>query len=132
MDFNSDAQTSGATPSSTLVGGLTHAEARAKGLERLNGLLARVWNEKPAYWAKMIAATPPRYLMARLRATFRIASMRAAIKAKCEECVGYEDVVKRVGGCTSHGCPLLAYRPYAAHGSRPAEPSPERPAGGAV
>ena len=40
------------------------------------------------------------------------ASPRGAIKAKCLECVGYEDVKETIGGCTCYGCPIWAYRPY--------------------
>lgn len=35
-----------------------------------------------------------------------------AIKAKCQECCGYEDCVDRVGACSSYKCPLWPYRPY--------------------
>jgi hypothetical protein len=41
------------------------------------------------------------------------ASPREAIKAKCYECVGYQNVKESIGGCTGYGCPLWAYRPYA-------------------
>lgn len=37
-----------------------------------------------------------------------------AIKAKCLECVGYEDAKENVGGCKCFSCPLWAYRPYQA------------------
>jgi hypothetical protein len=39
-------------------------------------------------------------------------SPRSIIKAKCQECVGYEKVMERVGGCTVRICPLWALRPY--------------------
>lgn len=35
-----------------------------------------------------------------------------AIKAKCIECCGFEDVSDRVRHCTTYSCPLHAYRPY--------------------
>lgn len=40
------------------------------------------------------------------------ASPRDAIKAKCQECCGWEDVIERVGNCTIKRCPLWLYRPY--------------------
>jgi hypothetical protein len=40
------------------------------------------------------------------------ASPRQAIKAKCQECVGYEDVTAAIPACTVFKCPLWAYRPY--------------------
>ena len=39
-------------------------------------------------------------------------SMAAAVKLKCIECVGYEDVSKRVGQCGVKTCSLWAFRPY--------------------
>lgn len=40
------------------------------------------------------------------------ASPRQAIKAMCQQCVGYEDVQEAIRGCQSSRCPLWAYRPY--------------------
>jgi hypothetical protein len=37
-------------------------------------------------------------------------SRGAAIKAFCQECIGY--VMKEVTLCTDTGCPLYLYRPY--------------------
>lgn len=42
------------------------------------------------------------------------ASPRAAIKAFCTECVGYDRLA--VAGCTAYACPLWRYRPYQAKG----------------
>lgn len=44
------------------------------------------------------------------------ASPRTAIKAKCQECTGYEDMVQRIGQCTAYKCPLWAYRPFQTEG----------------
>jgi hypothetical protein len=38
------------------------------------------------------------------------ASPRAAIKAACLVCVGYDR--QAVAGCTGYSCPLWAYRPF--------------------
>jgi hypothetical protein len=48
------------------------------------------------------------------------ASLRNAIKAKCSECVGFQDIRVRVGGCTVYGCPLWSYRPF-----QDAQPTPQ-------
>lgn len=40
------------------------------------------------------------------------ASQKDAIKAKCQECCGFEDVMVRVGECGCLKCPLWPYRPY--------------------
>lgn len=42
----------------------------------------------------------------------RDASPREAIKAKCQECMGYTDVANAIRNCSSQTCPLLAYRPF--------------------
>ena len=39
-------------------------------------------------------------------------SKATALKMKCYECVGFEDVPSRVGGCTCRLCPLWLHRPY--------------------
>lgn len=35
-----------------------------------------------------------------------------AIRAKCQQCVGYEDAVIRIRECKTQICPLHPYRPY--------------------
>jgi hypothetical protein len=37
-------------------------------------------------------------------------SRKAAIRAKCLECMGYEDASAGVRDCTSKNCPLYPYR----------------------
>ena len=39
-------------------------------------------------------------------------SPRQAIKSKCQECVGFEDVEVRIKECRVSMCPLLKFRPY--------------------
>lgn len=40
-------------------------------------------------------------------------SLRAGINAKCHNCMGYEDTVRRIRECTGWKiCPLWEYRPY--------------------
>ena len=39
-------------------------------------------------------------------------SMRAAIKAFCCECMGWEDYHRGIRDCTSPACPLFPYRPF--------------------
>lgn len=40
------------------------------------------------------------------------ASPRQAIKAHCQQCVGYENTVLNIRECDSKTCPLWMYRPY--------------------
>lgn len=35
-----------------------------------------------------------------------------ALKAKCQECVGYEETISRIRDCPTWRCPLWRYRPY--------------------
>jgi hypothetical protein len=39
-------------------------------------------------------------------------SKAEALRVKCYECVGFEDVKNRVGNCTVWKCPLWQFRPY--------------------
>jgi len=54
-------------------------------------------------------SVPPKLQQAYYRASTGTASPRAAIKAFCLECVGWDrdDVI----GCTAPACPLYQYRP---------------------
>lgn len=50
------------------------------------------------------------YLRVQLQKT---RSYMSAIKAKCQNCMGYEQYVERIRECTaSSTCPLWHYRPY--------------------
>lgn len=55
---------------------------------------------------------PLKYAMGLKKSLDGSASPRGAIKAKCLECVGYEDAENRIRDCTVKRCPLLSYRPY--------------------
>lgn len=39
-------------------------------------------------------------------------SPRQAIKAHCQTCMGYDDMVAGIRDCAARLCPLWAYRPY--------------------
>ena len=39
-------------------------------------------------------------------------SMIGAIKANCQECMGWSDYQAEIHNCTDLGCPLWRYRPY--------------------
>jgi hypothetical protein len=47
------------------------------------------------------------------RVMFGKASPRTAIKAKCYECVSFEDIAHTVYECRSFTCPLWRFRPVA-------------------
>lgn len=39
-------------------------------------------------------------------------SKSSAIKAKCQECAGWQDLQRMVGDCAAKDCSLYPYRPY--------------------
>ena len=55
---------------------------------------------------------PDRYKYVFLKAMFSNRASKAVIKAKCQECCGYEDLSNAVGLCKAYACPLWAHRPY--------------------
>lgn len=59
-----------------------------------------------------IMVIPNRLLGAYLKAVLGRASATQCIKAKCQECVGWEDMSERIGKCTCYGCPLWHKRPF--------------------
>jgi len=66
-------------------------------------------NEAAARYSESI---PIKFRNLYLKAVAGKASPRQTIKAKCQECVGYEEVVSRVRNCSSLICPNYAFRPY--------------------
>jgi hypothetical protein len=62
--------------------------------------------------ARQYKVIPPRYQRSWLAAVSGEASPRRAIKAKCQECVGWEEVRSRVGTCNITACALWHHRPY--------------------
>lgn len=88
------------------------AADREKGQAEFRRRLALLKESVPETWLRRIEKTPAKHIAQRLRAHTGEASPREAIKAKCKECVGYEDLKVQVGGCQSFSCPIWAYRPF--------------------
>lgn len=80
---------------------LAPAKARKRKPQRLKLNVVDVIEKTPALWRE-------RYRRVLLGGK----SMRTAVNVKCAECVGFEDVVSRVGECTTERCPLWAFRPF--------------------
>ena len=59
---------------------------------------------------KIISQAPATTQKSLGRAFSGVASPRAAIKAMCLTCVGYERMA--ITNCTGWSCPLWKYRPY--------------------
>jgi hypothetical protein len=59
-----------------------------------------------------IEAVPAKFRTLYRKALDGELSPRQAIKAKCQECCGWEDLHVRVARCTVRTCPLWPLRPY--------------------
>ena len=59
---------------------------------------------------KILSQAPQKAINSLARAFAGSASPRAAIKAMCLTCVGYERMA--ITNCTGWSCPLWKYRPY--------------------
>lgn len=68
--------------------------------------------ERPDKLTALLCRVPPLFRGTFERAFLGKSSPRGAIKAKCQECVGYEETIDRVRNCRVLGCPLWTYRPY--------------------
>lgn len=67
---------------------------------------------EPGVVESISASAPKLYRGAYAKALEGKASPRQAIKAKCYECCGFEEVKERISECSVRRCPLWAYRPY--------------------
>lgn len=67
---------------------------------------------KQAAMLERVRGWMPSRVMPLERAYRGTCSPRVAIRLMCSSCMGYEDVVTQVGGCTAPACPLWAFRPY--------------------
>lgn len=108
QDFNPGT----ATPSVSPMSRMGSADPRATAAERVRSRLSTIRSTKPVRVVRLVENIPARYLGRALKALTGEASSKAHIKAHCENCVGYEEVRARVGGCTSFGCMLWVVRPY--------------------
>lgn len=61
---------------------------------------------------KFSETIPPLYKSLWVKSRIGEASPRQAIKSKCQECCGFEDVKIRISECKVIACSLWKYRPY--------------------
>lgn len=66
----------------------------------------------PVIAQKIINSCPKIYRTRLIKALLGEASAKVSIRAQCEQCVGWEEVKLRVGGCRAFGCALHHLRPY--------------------
>jgi len=62
--------------------------------------------------AELSKGVPSKFKILYEKALRGLLAPRSAIKAKCQECVNWEDIRLRVGQCQARGCPLWSLRPY--------------------
>jgi hypothetical protein len=78
--------------------------------------LNRQFEDVTSTWSKWqkakIPGVPFKYHHLYKKAATGNLGAKSAIKAFCQHCVGYRDVVTEVGNCTANGCPLWQMRPY--------------------
>ena len=79
--------------------------------ERVAEALPRVDPTIEPQIRERVSEMPPICVNAYLKA-MRGRAPKAAIKAFCEMCMGWEDRIVQISGCTDPACPLYPYRPY--------------------
>lgn len=83
-------------------------EDRAKAAEIREKLRMKM----PLEAHKTLATVPKRYQAEWIDSYSGVLGPKAAIKAKCHDCVGYEEIQERVGNCLSRDCALWRFRPH--------------------
>lgn len=77
---------------------------------------------------KRIAEAGQLYRVTMAKAYAGDCSPRAAIKAQCLSCVGYDR--NAIAVCTGYSCPLWIFRPYQNEGGTESRNNAEQPGGG--
>jgi hypothetical protein len=70
--------------------------------------------------AGRFAACPVSAQLLLARCWTKKASPRAAVRAFCQECCGYDRAM--IADCTAWACPLFEYRPYQEHSTHGSVP----------
>lgn len=92
--------------------GVTHAEGRARATSRLNARIAHIKAHLPKSAIQIVETCPVRYRPLLAQTLVGDANKTEAIKAQCQQCVGWEEVMDRVRECNSRACGLWHHRPY--------------------
>lgn len=111
-EINSGKTTPVKSPARAMPKSLEPAEIARVSEERRAQRIARARRELPPSALKVIDACPASYQDRLIKALLGLSSPKVAVRAHCEQCVGWEDVKTRVGDCRSHACPLHHYRPH--------------------
>ena len=85
---------------------------KKRAAERLAKSVAEFEKSATDYQKKFYSKIPTRYRRGWLAAFLGVATKRAAIAAKCHDCVAFESVQENVGDCRAMTCPLWKYRPH--------------------
>lgn len=91
---------------------LSNEEIRGIATDRLNQLIETAKLTATENLKQRIDSVPQRYKRAYLEAITGEGGLANAIKAKCLECVNFEDVDSNIGDCQIRSCPINPYRPY--------------------
>jgi hypothetical protein len=86
--------------------------ARLAGLDRRARRFAQAKENLPPRAFAIVANAPALYQDRLVKACLGVASPKVAIRAQCEQCVGWEEVKTRVGQCNVRACALWHFRPY--------------------
>jgi len=85
---------------------------RKKDFEGLRPLAQRYFSKLSPEQLRDLKGIPVRYRSLFVKVAAGKASLREAVKAKCQDCNGHEDAVVRTRECNIPSGPLWAFRPY--------------------
>jgi len=91
--------------SGTRIGGTVDPEARSRNKK------AKLAQPKAVEIFDILAAIAPTSFQRTIERA-REGSIKSAIKIKCAECVGFEDMTLRIRECDTMSCALWLHRPY--------------------
>jgi hypothetical protein len=80
--------------------------------DRASALMAQRAEKISEPLKRVSLEVPPAYRSLFLKSLTGEVSPRQAIRAMCQRCNAYEDVINRTRTCSVIGCPLRPHRPY--------------------
>ena len=80
--------------------------------ERISSAIRQRKSKITAHQKERLASIPSRFQGLYLKSCCGELGPTQAIKLKCIDCCGFEDVKENVGGCVDTSCSLHRFRPY--------------------
>ena len=105
------------TQGQTNLLGVTHAEGRARAENRLAEREKWIAENLPKSAQRVFESAPVKYKKLLAKVLCGEANRTEAVKAHCQQCVGWEDTIRRVRDCGSRACAVWHHRPYQAEES---------------